>query len=89
MTNLSNTTLYIGVTGNLYGRVWQHKQKVNPSSFTARYNCIKLVWYEFHPFIEEAIVREKQLKKWRRVKKLELVEALNPSWKDLFGELEP
>ena len=88
MTNLNNTTLYTGVSSDLYGRVWQHKQKMDPNSFTAKYNCVKLVWYEFHISIEEAIAREKQIKKWRRVKKIALVESFNPAWKDLFDDLE-
>ena len=88
MSSLNNRTIYTGVTSRLPGRVWEHKEKIYPASFTARYNCVKLVWYEFHITIEEAIVREKQIKRWKRAKKIKLIELMNPEWKDLYEELD-
>lgn len=78
--------LYIGVTNNLVRRVWEHKQKLI-DGFTKRYNCKKLVYYEFCFDIYQAIAREKQLKKWRREKKELLINKLNPTWEDLSKEM--
>ena len=75
-------TLYVGVTSNIERRVFEHKHKLMPS-FTARYNITRLVYIEEAPTIIDAINREKQLKKWRREKKITLIEAQNPSWDDL------
>ena len=76
-------TLYIGVTGKLDTRVEEHKAHIYPSSFTARYNVTRLVYVELYDEIEEAIAREKQLKAWRRSKKLALIRRNNPEWADL------
>ena len=81
-----NGTLYIGVTSQLAARVWQHKNKVT-EGFTAKYGVDKLVYYETHGSAESAIVREKQLKKWRRAWKIQLIESLNPEWRDLYEEI--
>jgi putative endonuclease len=81
-----NGTLYIGVTSQLATRVWQHRSKV-VEGFTAKYGVDKLVYYEAHGSAESAIVREKQLKKWRRAWKIELIETLNPQWRDLYDEI--
>lgn len=78
--------LYVGVTGNLSERVNQHKTKINPSSFSGKYNCNELVYYEEFEYVLDAIAREKQLKKWRREKKISLIYKLNPKWKDLSEE---
>ena len=83
MTNASNTTLYVGVTSNLEKRVWEHKNSLDKSSFTHRYNCHKLVYYEAFGDIKYAIEREKQLKNWKRGWKNELVDKENPEWNDL------
>ena len=64
MTNLANTVLYVGVSSDLYSRVYDHRNKTYPNSFTAQYNCVKLVYYQQFTTIEEAIDREKQLKNW-------------------------
>jgi putative endonuclease len=85
MTNNSGT-LYIGVTRNLPQRIWQHKNKLFPG-FTNKYNIDKLVYYEQTTNIVSAIEREKQLKKWRREKKIQLIEKENPKWKDLGNDL--
>ena len=81
-----NGTLYLGVTSNLVQRVWQHKQDFG-DGFTARYGIHTLVWYEQHETMESAITREKALKAWKRAWKLELIEASNPGWRDLYAEL--
>lgn len=78
-------TLYIGVTGDLLQRVFQHKWKEH-EGFTARYNCDRLVWFERHQDVQKAIAREKELKGWSRSKKIALIEALNPTWADLSRE---
>ena len=80
-TNRSGT-LYIGVTNNLGRRMWEHKQKVG-STFAARYNITRLVYFEEANSIVDAIAREKQLKRWRREKKVALIERENPEWTDL------
>ncbi|MBS1209921.1 MAG: Excinuclease subunit domain protein [Proteobacteria bacterium] len=81
-----NGTLYVGVTANLVQRVWQHKEGV-VEGFTKRYGVKTLVWYEMHASMPEAIAREKALKEWRRAWKLELIEAGNPGWHDLYETL--
>ena len=84
-------TLYIGVTGDLHKRVYQHKWREH-EGFTARYNCDRLVWFERYQDVHLAIAREKELKGWRRAKKIALIEASNPTWEDLsrnWYDLEP
>ena len=82
MSNKNNTVLYIGVTGHLIRRVYQHKARIF-RGFTAKYSCNKLVYYESHGNIVKAIIREKQLKSGNRKRKNELVNNFNPEWKDL------
>jgi putative endonuclease len=77
--------IYIGVTSEIELRVWQHKQGTY-DSFTKRYKCNRLVYFECFGFIDTAITRETQLKGWRRARKLALVEAENPTWEDLSAE---
>ncbi|MFC0349045.1 GIY-YIG nuclease family protein [Undibacterium danionis] len=79
-------TLYIGVTSDLIKRIWQYKESF-VDGFSAKYGLKKLVWFEVHEDISEAIKREKQLKKWNRVWKIELVEKTNSEWRDLYLEL--
>ena len=76
-------TLYIGVTNDIYLRVAQHKVGINPKSFTSQYGCKKLVFCEIFYDPTEAIAREKRLKKWSRVKKINLISKQNPHWRDL------
>jgi len=83
MTNDHHTVLYTGVTNNLESRVFDHKVKRHKRSFTARYNCKKLVYQEEFIEIKDAIHREKQLKKYLRTWKEELITSVNPEWKDL------
>jgi predicted GIY-YIG superfamily endonuclease len=86
MANRSNGTLYTGVTSALVQRVYQHRQKLVPG-FTTRYDCTLLVWYEMHNEMLEAIAREKQIKAGSRRKKLEMIEAMNPEWRDLYRDI--
>ena len=83
LASVRHGTLYIGVTNDLSRRVWQHKCKLTPG-FTRKYGVERLVWYEAYERIEEAIAREKALKKWRRDWKLRLIEDFNPAWHDLY-----
>ncbi|HRO42208.1 MAG TPA: GIY-YIG nuclease family protein [Flavipsychrobacter sp.] len=83
MTNAHHTVLYVGVTANLLHRVYQHKDHTLKNSFTDKYNVEKLVYYEIFDGIEEAIAREKQIKKYRREKKEALIGQKNSEWKDL------
>ena len=81
-----NGTLYVGVTGDLTGRVGQHRDSIL-EGFTKKYDVHKLVWFEEFADIHEAILREKRIKKWRRAWKLELIEKMNPTWTDLFEQI--
>lgn len=83
MTNKPNGVIYIGVTDNINERVKEHKLKVYPNSFTAKYNCDILVYFEEFENGEKASIREKQFKKWKRDWKIKLIEDINPSWTDL------
>jgi putative endonuclease len=78
-------TLYIGVTGSLRRRVWQHKQHAS-DGFTAQYDVSRLLYFETFRHVGKAIAREKQLKGWRREKKIALIQKANPEWKDLSRE---
>jgi putative endonuclease len=86
LASKKNGTLYIGVTSNLVKRVHEHKYNL-VEGFTKKYNVHKLVYYEATEDINSAITREKQLKKWKRAWKIELIEKNNPEWKDLYFEL--
>ncbi|MFN3235316.1 MAG: GIY-YIG nuclease family protein [Gammaproteobacteria bacterium] len=86
MTNKRNGTLYTGVTSNLLRRVYQHKEEAS-KSFTQKYHCHYLVYYEWHADMPSAIEREKQIKGGSRKKKLDLINRMNPEWKDLSRTL--
>ena len=86
MASSPNGTLYTGVTSDLPLRVAQHKEGTF-GGFTEKYGCKMLVWFERHDEIEPAIVREKQIKEWKRLWKLRLIEELNPDWNDLYDGL--
>ena len=81
-----NGTLYIGMTDNLVQRVWMHRNGVLPG-FTKQYRVNMLVWYEQHDTREAALTRERQMKKWNRAWKLEVIEKMNPGWSDLYDGL--
>ncbi|MEW6060935.1 MAG: GIY-YIG nuclease family protein [Bacteroidota bacterium] len=86
MASRKHGTLYIGMTSSLKNRVYQHKQSLIPG-FTQKYKIHTLVYFEEYSNIRDAIVREKQLKKWNRAWKIRLIEKINPEWKDLYYEL--
>jgi putative endonuclease len=81
-----NGTLYTGVTSDLPGRIWQHRNGA-VEGFSKKYGCKILVWYEVHSSMEAAITREKQIKEWHRKWKLRLIEESNPNWDDLYDSL--
>ena len=81
-----NGTLYLGVTSDLVKRISQHKNDL-AEGFTKKYGVKLLVWFEHHTDINEAILCEKQIKKWNRAWKIELIEAANPDWRDLYEEI--
>ena len=81
-----NGTLYVGSTSDLIKRIWEHKNNVIPG-FTAKYNVHKLVYYEVHYAILEAARREKRFKNWCRQWKLNLIEGINPTWRDLYDDI--
>jgi putative endonuclease len=84
MTNKHHTVLYIGVTSDLPNRVYEHKAHLFKGSFSDRYNLEYLVYYETFEGIEEAIIRETEIKKWSRKKKEALINNFNPDWQDLY-----
>ena len=88
MTNRRNGTLYVGVTGDLVRRTWQHRTHA-ADGFTTRYGLDQLVYFEAFDDIEQAIVREKHIKAWKRRWKLELIEGSNPAWRDLWADIAP
>ena len=81
-----NGTLSIGVTSHLIGRIWQHREHA-VEGFTSKYDVTRLVWYEMHGTMDAAILREKRIKRWLRAWKYELINAANPTWRDLAEDL--
>jgi putative endonuclease len=88
ITNQYNTVLYTGVTAEFRARIYEHKTKFYPKSFTAKYNCNKIVWYQIFARIEEAIEKEKQIKGGSRKDKEALIQTINPEWKDLWDIIQ-
>lgn len=86
MASGRNGTIYVGVTSDLPGRAYQHREGLIPG-FTKRYGCKLLIWFEAHDDIQDAQARERQMKKWNRQWKLRLIEDMNPEWNDLFDTL--
>lgn len=86
ISNKKNGTLYVGETGNIRNRISQHKRKVHPSTFSARYNLNKLMYFEVVDSKELGLKREKQLKKWNRAWKIRIIEEKNPEWIDLSSD---
>ena len=86
-TNKTHSVLYTGVTSEIITRIWDHKNKTHPDSFTAKYNCNILVYYLSFPHVEEAIAEEKRIKAMNRNSKIKLINILNPKWRDLYDEL--
>ena len=87
LANATNTVVYTGVTNDLVRRVYEHKHKTDPKSFTAKYDVHKLVYFESAGNARSAIEREKQIKGWNRARKNKLVEKGNPSWKELYDTI--
>jgi len=88
MCSLNHSTLYTGVTSNLPSRVYEHKHKSYPKSFTSRYNCVKLVYYKWFDSVMEAIVEEKRIKGGSRKQKEDLINSTNPAWEDLYESIK-
>ncbi len=88
MCSLNQSTLYVGVTSNIASRVYEHKNKMYPKSFTAKYNCIKLVYYNWFDTIPEAIEEEKRIKGGSRKKKEVLINSMNSEWNDLYDQVK-
>jgi len=86
LSNKSNNVTYIGITNNLARRVYEHKNKM-VEGFTSKYNVDKLIYYEEYKETQYALNREKQLKGWTKVKKANLINKLNPEWKDLYNQI--
>jgi putative endonuclease len=88
ITNKNEGVLYIGITNNLKRRIYQHKNKVHKSTFSARYNLDRLVYFEIFDSKDEALLREARMKKWNREWKMNLIKSFNPEWKDLYSEIK-
>ena len=89
LSNITNSTIYTGVTNNLAKRVYEHKNNMDPTGFTARYHIHKLVYYEAKTDVRAAIEREKQIKGWNRARKNKLIDSMNPRWEDLYHNILP
>jgi len=88
LANITNTVIYTGITKDLIRRVYEHRHHLDPTSFTAKYNVTRLVYYESTTDVRAAIEREKQIKSWNRAKKNKLVEKSNPQWQDLWNSIQ-
>ena len=88
MCSNNHSTLYVGVTSNIASRVYEHKHKFYPTGFSAKYNCVKLVYYRRFESIIEAIAEEKRIKGGNRIAKLKLINEFNPNWNDLYETLD-
>lgn len=88
LTNKTNRVLYTGVTGNLIRRMYEHKQHLDPDSFTSKYNVTKLVYFEETSDVKAALEREKQIKSWKRDRKMALIMESNPRMLDLYGHIQ-
>ena len=87
LASATNYTVYIGVTRDVVRRVYEHKNHLDPDSYTSKYDVHKLVYFEQTSEVRAALEREKQLKGWRRSKKNALIESVNPEWRDLYPDL--
>ncbi len=87
LTNSTHSVLYVGVTSDLVARIWQHRNKTYPNSFTSKYNCTKLVYYSMYLHIEEAIAAEKTIKGGSRQSKVKLINQFNPKWEDFYDNI--
>ncbi len=87
LSNTTNVAIYVGVTNDLIRRVYEHKNHIDPDSYTAKYNIHKLVYFESTSDVKAGIEREKQIKGWNRKRKNKLIETMNPQWKDLYDTI--
>ncbi|ARV12516.1 endonuclease [Gilvibacter sp. SZ-19] len=87
ISNKKDGVLYVGKTKRLKQRIYQHKSKAHPNTFSARYNLDKLMYFEEFQSHEDALLRERRIKKWKRAWKIELIEKSNPNWRDLYEEI--
>ena len=87
LANSTNTVIYTGVTNDLRRRIYEHREHLDPDSFTAKYNVTRLVYFDSTPDVTAAIEREKQIKGWNRKRKNKLVASMNPEWIDLYDTL--
>ena len=87
LSNCTGTTIYVGVTRDLIRRVFEHRNKLDSGSFTAKYDVHRLVYFEATSDIHAALEREKQIKSWNRARKNKLVESMNPQWADLYESI--
>ena len=87
LTNKNHTVLYTGVTSNLIRRVYEHKNHADPNSFTAKYKVEKLIYFEETTDVQSAIEREKQIKRWKRIQKIMLIQKSNPRFIDLYEKI--
>jgi|SRR5215469_1006461 len=88
MCSMNHSTLYVGVTSNLPSRVYEHKHKMYVKSFSAKYNCVNLVYYKYFETINQAISEEKRIKGGSRKKKEDMINSMNVGWKDLYDEIK-
>jgi len=88
LTNYTKTVLYVGMTNNLVRRLYQHQNHVYAGAFSARYKCYYLVYFEEHQYVNNAIARETEIKGWRREKKENLIQSINPNWVFLNEDFE-
>jgi putative endonuclease len=88
MCSMNHTTLYVGVTSTIATRIVQHKEKFHPNSFSAKYNCVKLIYYKWFDTIVEAIAEEKRIKGGNREKKEILINSMNPQWNELYEQIK-
>ena len=87
MCSMNHSTLYVGVTSNIASRVYKHKRKIYAKGFSSRYNCVKLVYYRRFELIIDAIAEEKRIKGGSRKKKEDLINRMNPEWRDLYDSI--
>lgn len=89
LSNITGTTIYVGITNNLLRRMYEHRNNLDTKSFTAKYDVHELVYYEYTNDVYAALEREKQIKGWNRARKNRLVESMNPRWEDLYKSILP
>ncbi len=87
LTNKYKNVFYVGITNDIYGRIWEHKTKTF-KGFSSKYNIDRLVYYEIFEDVDEAITKEKKIKRWNREWKVDMINDFNPTWKDLYNDIK-